>query len=174
MRKAIVWFIAGFIAATAFSAHAEVMTMMDKVVQGEYDFTIGNDKLESKSIIVDGLAYVPARLAGETSGHIVRFDEVTGVRWIKKITTPKTTVLKSIEVLNGSIKRNQDAIGRNEEEIVRLKKLEQIPTVLMDIQTAENTIERQRKGIIDLNEQIAKLNQTLSDIAAQEAELANQ
>lgn len=173
MKKAIIWFITGFIAATAFSAHAEVNSMIDKVVQGEYNFTIGSDLLESKTIIVDGMAYVPARLSGEYAGYIVRFNETTGLKWIKKIVTPKATVLKSIDVLNGSISRNQNSISRNEEEITRLKKENQTITVLSDIKNAEKNIERWKQDIISLNEQIAKLNQTLVDIDAQEAELAN-
>lgn len=172
MRKYIIGMLFGIALTIGVSANAEVNSMINKVVQGEYNFTIGNDLLESKAIIVDGLAYVPARLAGETSGHIVRFDEVAGVKWIKKISTPKATVLKTIEVHYESIARNQNAISRNEAEISKLRDGIQSDSVLMDIQAMEKSIEKQRQGITQLQEQIAKLNQTLADIDAQEAELA--
>lgn len=173
VKKSVVWFIAGFIAATAFSAHAEVLQMIGKQVDGVFDLTINNQKMEYQAVLIDGTTYAPVRMLGEATGFIVRFNEDTGIKLVKKIVTPRVTVLKTIEVLNGSISRNRDAIKRNEEEINRLSKEVQSELVLMDIQNNERSIERQNQGIIELNEKIAKLNQTLADIDAQEAELAN-
>lgn len=172
MRKYIVGIFIGFCLSFAVGAHAEVMSMIGKVVTGEYDFTINNDKLESKSIIVDGVAYIPARLMGNTAGYIVRFDETTGLKLIKKITTPPETIKKSIDVLNNAIARNETAIKTNEEELDRLKKEKQTEQVLMDIITIESTIKKMNEDIAGCRDQINKLNQTLSDIDAQQAELA--
>lgn len=145
--------------------------MIGKTVESTVGLTINNQKMEYDAILIDGTTYAPVRMLGEATGYIVRFDDAIGVKLIKKITTPRETVLKSIEVLTGSISRNQDAIRRNEEEIIKLDKEAQTSAVVTDIQTAEQTIERQKQGIIDLNAQIAKLNQTLAEIDAQQAEL---
>lgn len=174
MRKYAIGLFIGFCLSFAVGANAEVLNMIGKTVEATIDLTINNQKMEYQAILIDGTTYAPIRMLGEATGNIVRYDSETGVKLVRKIATPKATVLKSIEVLNGSISRNQDAISRNEEEIIRLKKEMQTPEVVMDIQTSEKTIERQKQGIIDLNTQIAKLNQTLADIDAQEAELAQQ
>lgn len=172
MRKYILGGLIGFCLSFAVGAHAEVINMIGKVVDGEFDLTINNQKMEYKAITIDGTTYAPVRMLGEATGHIVRFDSETGVKMIKKITTPKATVLKSISALNSTIATNENMIRGNEAEIDRLKKGPPTDQVLIDINTAEDTIERLKKGIIGLNEQIAKLNQTLADIEAQEAELS--
>lgn len=171
MKKAIVWFIAGFMAATAFSAHAEVLQMIGKQVESVFDLTINNQKMEYQAVLIDGTTYAPVRMLGEATGYIVRFNDETGIKLVKKIITPRATVLKTIEVLTASIDRNQNAIRKNEEEIAKFKNVTQTDSVLMDIQNMEKSIEKKKQGIIELNDQIAKLNQTLTDIDTQEAEL---
>lgn len=77
MRKAIVWFIAGFIAATAFSAHAE--EMKNKIVQDVLAVFINNEQV-ADAILVDNMAYVPLREVGEKAGYKVAFGEDRVIR----------------------------------------------------------------------------------------------
>lgn len=173
MRKYVVGILIGFCLSFVVGAHAEVMNMIGKVVDGEFDLTINNQKMEYQAVMIDGTTYAPVRMLGEATGHIVRFNSETGVKLIKKITVPRETVLKSITALDSSISTNEKLIIANEEEIMKLRVKEQTTSVIMDIKTAEDTIDRLKNGIVGLNEQKAKLNQTLSDIDAQQAELAN-
>lgn len=171
MRKYVVGILIGFCLSFAVGAHAEMINMIGKVVEGTVDLTINGKKMEYQAILIDGTTYAPVRMLAEETGQIVRYDSVTGVKLIKKITTPKETVLKSIAALNSTIATNEMMIKGNEEEIARLKKESQTQTAVSDIQTAEKTVERLKQDSIELNGQIAKLNQTLAEIAAQEAEL---
>lgn len=171
MRKYIVGIFIGFCLSFVVGANAEVINMIGKIVENEFDLTINNQKMEYKAIAIDGTTYAPVRMLGEATGHIVRFDNETGVKLIKKIITPKETVLKSITALNSTIATNEAMIKGNQQEILRLKKEQQTEQIMSDIKTAEDTIDRLQKGIIGLNEQIAKLNLTLAEIDAQQAEL---
>jgi hypothetical protein len=171
MKKYVIGILIGFCLSFAVGAHAEVINMIGKVVDGTIDLTINKKKMEYQAVLIDGTTYAPVRMLGEETGYIVKFDDVTGVKLIKKITTPKETVLKSIAALNSTIATNESMTKGNQEEIVKLKVKEQTPQVLMDIKTTEDTIDRLQKGIVGLNEQIDKLNQTLADIDAQQAEL---
>lgn len=172
MRKYIIGGLIGFCLSFAVGANAEVINMIGKVVENEFDLTINNQKMEYKAIAIDGTTYAPVRMLGEATGHIVKFDTEKGVMLIKKITTPKETVLKSIAALRSTISTNENMINGNKTEIERLKKGAQTHQVLIDIKTAEDTIERLQKGVVGLNEQIDKLNKTLADIESQEAELS--
>lgn len=171
MKKYIIGGLVFFL-SFAVGAHAEVISMIGKTVDNVYALTINGQKMEYDAVLIDGTTYAPVRMLGEATGHIVKFDDTTGVKLIKKITTPKETVLKSIAALNSTIATNETMIKGNENEIDRLKKENQTDQVRMDIKTAEDTIDRLNNGIVSLKAQIAKLNQTLSEIDAQEAELS--
>lgn len=77
MRKAFIWFIAGFIVATAFSAHAE--EMKDKVVQDVMSVFINGERVPD-AILVDEKAYAPLREVGEKAGYKVAFGEDRVIR----------------------------------------------------------------------------------------------
>lgn len=171
VRKYIIGGIVGFMMAFAVSAHAEVISMIGKVIQGEYDFTVDNQKLEYKAIIVDGTAYIPARLTGDNIGYIVRFDETTGLKMIKKIVGTSDTVNKSIEAVQQALFTNERMTSSNEAEVVKLRKEEQNTEIVTRIKNSENELERLRKSNENLKNQINILNQTLVEISAQEAEL---
>lgn len=163
--------IFGFCLSFTVGAHAEVMNMIGKVVQGEYDFTINNDKLETKAIIVDGVAYIPARLMGEAAGYIVRFDDITGLKLIKKIATPPDTIKKSIDAITKSINTNHAVIKVNENELEQLRSVPQTESTIIDAKNVETRIQKLKDDNIKLNEQISKFDQTLNDIEAQNAEI---
>lgn len=171
MRKYFIVGIAGFMLAFAVSAHAEVVNMIGKTVEGVVDLTINGKKMEYQAILIDGTTYAPVRMLAEELGQIVRYDNVTGVKLVKKIIGTRETVNKSIESLKLAIDTNERMLSANEKELIRLRQEPQIPEIITRIKNTENELDRLKKSNTTLSNQLAQLNQTLIEIAAQEAEL---
>lgn len=161
----------GFCLSFAVGAHAEVISMIGKTVEGVVDLTINGKKMEYQAIMIDGTTYAPVRMLAEETGNVVRYDPTTGVKLVKKIIGTTDSVYKQIESINLAIVTNETIKALNEENIQKYRKEQQTDTIVARIKSSEAEIERLNKSTANLTNQIAKLKQTLVEIAAQEAEL---
>lgn len=93
MRKYIIGALFGAMLATAFSAHAEVVSLVNQVVQGMFPVSIDGKPL-GNAIVVDNKTYLPVRDFGEAVGYKVSFTDDQQVILTKNAaaqTTPTAT-----------------------------------------------------------------------------------
>ncbi|KIL39658.1 hypothetical protein SD70_18625 [Gordoniibacillus kamchatkensis] len=85
MKRYITGGIAGFLIATAASAHAaDVVSLVGKTIQGAFPIQIDGKPLDAPAIVVDGTSYLPVRAFGEATGYDVSFDADLGIALKKK------------------------------------------------------------------------------------------
>lgn len=70
--------------ATSFSAHAEISSLIGKIVDGEFTININGKELNQKAIVIKGTSYLPVRSISESIGYNVKFDEGTGIELFPK------------------------------------------------------------------------------------------
>ncbi|MED1780537.1 hypothetical protein P4V43_01715 [Brevibacillus fortis] len=69
MRKYIIGTLFGLLIGTSISVHAEVVSLVGKVVEGELPVNINGKTFNNKAIVVDGRAYLPVHAIGDTLGY---------------------------------------------------------------------------------------------------------
>jgi hypothetical protein len=80
MKKFWIGLIVGLILAIPVGAHAdEVISLVGKTIQGEFDVSLNGKKLNNRAIVIDGTSYVPIREIGESFGLDVSFDSNKGI-----------------------------------------------------------------------------------------------
>lgn len=92
MRKYIIGAIAGFFLATAVTAHAEVVNMIGKVVDGAFPVKVNGAQLQNSAIVIEGTSYLPVREFGESLGMDVKFDANMGIELTQKATPAPTSI----------------------------------------------------------------------------------
>ncbi|MCU6797989.1 copper amine oxidase N-terminal domain-containing protein [Paenibacillus sp. WQ 127069] len=108
MRKYIIGALFGFLIAFAFSAHAEVVNMFGKVVDGSFPLQINGQKAEKDAISIEGTSYIPVRSAAEIFGYDVSFID-------------SQVILKKKE---GDVKMNINSGVISEEDRIKIDKSE--------------------------------------------------
>lgn len=84
MKKYILGGIVGFILAFTVSAHAEVVSMIGKVIDGAFPVKVDGKTLDTQAIVVEGTSYLPVRAFGDATGYDVKFDADMGITLTKK------------------------------------------------------------------------------------------
>lgn len=74
MKKYIIGTIFGVLLATATSAHAEVTSLINKVVEGMFPVTVEGTSI-GEAVVIDNKTYLPVREFGEAVGYTVSFTE---------------------------------------------------------------------------------------------------
>jgi hypothetical protein len=88
MRKYMIGALFGFILAFGISAHAEVVNMIGKVVDGTFNVKVGDKTLDTPAIVIEGTSYLPVRAFGDATGYDVGFDANLGITMTPKMYTP--------------------------------------------------------------------------------------
>lgn len=86
MRKYVIGVLIGFCLSLGVGAHAEVVTMINKVVEGTFPVTVQGNKLPVDAVVIEGTTYLPVRSFGEAIGYTVGFDADLGVNLTKTVT----------------------------------------------------------------------------------------
>lgn len=100
MRKYLVGAVFGFCITFATSAHAEVTTMIEKVVDGVFSVKVNGKTLANQALVIEGTSYLPVREFGEALGMDVKFDADLGIELMQKARpapTPDSTPTTSAE-----------------------------------------------------------------------------
>jgi hypothetical protein len=103
MKKYFYGFIGiliGFLLSLTISAHAEVISMIGKVIQGEFPIKVNGSSLDNKAFVVDGTSYLPVRAIAESVGMDVYFNADLGIELknkevAKPVNTPTNTVINT-------------------------------------------------------------------------------
>lgn len=153
----------GFALSFAVGAHAEVVKMIDKVVEGTFPVSIQGKKLDVDAVVIEGSTYLPVRVLGEATGYDVKFDPNQGVSLEKKGTT--TTLpekKKTIEDINYELDNLRSDVQGYEGFIPMMeRRLKENPTVLGGVKQLE-----------DLKKQIAEKQTKIAELEKQKAELS--
>lgn len=92
MRRYIIGMLMGIVLATSISAHAEVINMIGKVIDGSFPITIKGVTLQNPAITIAGVSYVPTREFAESLGATVKFDANLGIEVVPTSTpSPSAT-----------------------------------------------------------------------------------
>lgn len=86
MKKYVVGILIGFCLSFAVGAHAEVVTMINKVVEGTFPVTVQGNRLAVDAVVIEGSTYLPVREFGEAIGYEVGFNADLGVSLTKTVT----------------------------------------------------------------------------------------
>ncbi len=79
MRKYMIGAIFGALLATAVSAHAEVISMIGKVVDGAFPVKVNGTTIDKQAIVIDGTSYLPVRAIGDALNMDVSFNTDLGI-----------------------------------------------------------------------------------------------
>lgn len=134
----MVGMIFGFVLAFSISAHAEVASMINKVVEGTFPVTVEGKKLAADAVVIEGNTYLPVRAFGESIGYTVGFDAGMGVS-LTKNSSSATTQTPTTQVPNEQVTPiNNDPQVSTEQ---KLKDIDQeIANFKMQINAEEDAI----------------------------------
>jgi hypothetical protein len=122
MRKYVIGMIFGFALAFSLSAHAEVVSMINKVVEGTFPVTVEGKKLDTDAVVIEGSTYLPVRSFGEAIGYTVGFDTEMGVSLVKKSAeTAQPTTSQTIPIATDPKVSTEQKIKYLEQEIANFK-----------------------------------------------------
>lgn len=79
MKKYIIGGIVGAALTVGITAHAEVGSMIGKVVDGVFQVKLDGEVLNTKAIVIEGTSYLPVREFSEKLGYEVTFDMQEGI-----------------------------------------------------------------------------------------------
>ncbi|WP_312117220.1 hypothetical protein [Brevibacillus reuszeri] len=80
MRKYIIGTLFGVLIGTSINVHAEVASLVGKVIEGEFPVSINGRTLKNKAIVVDGTSYLPVRTIADTFGYNSTFVPNEGIK----------------------------------------------------------------------------------------------
>lgn len=172
MRKYIIGCFVGICLSFAVGAHAEVVTLVGKAIEGTTSIKLNGVKLDKDVLIVDGSSYAPVRAIGETlgldvdfkNGEVIMNDKPKEVKPVV-VTPDKTESLKpskTIEQLNSQIESIKVNMHANDMGIITLKEeMAKNPTQKADyeksIQLMLDDKTKKELQIADLEKQKAEL-----------------
>jgi hypothetical protein len=150
---------AGLLIATAIPAKAEVISLVGKVIQGEFAVSVGDKELQDKALVIDGTSYAPVRAIGEAAGFEVTFDPNKGIK-LNRNSVDKDTdwVLKTkIGDLKSTISGSEDLIKQYQAGLDDLLKRDkngdrqdQIDYVKEQIEHEKTQLSKYKKDLADL------------------------
>lgn len=91
MRKYIIGAVFGAVLSFSVSAYAEVVNLVNQVVQGLFPVTVDGKSL-GNAIVVDNTTYLPVRDFGEAVGYTVTFTDDKQVVLTKKVISPTSEI----------------------------------------------------------------------------------
>ncbi|MCY9662344.1 hypothetical protein P5G65_11955 [Paenibacillus chondroitinus] len=110
MRKYIIGAIFGILLGTSISAHAEVASIVGKVIEGDFTVIINGRTLNNKAIVIEGTSYLPVREIGDSIGYNVSFDQNIGIKLSPKFdnTGLQTKYLPMVKINDNTEMYNGD------------------------------------------------------------------
>jgi hypothetical protein len=91
MKKYLIGAIVGFMLSLGVGAHAEVISMIGKVIDGSFPIKINGNTLQNPAITIEGVSYVPTREFAESLGAQVKFNADLGIEVAPSSTPVPTT-----------------------------------------------------------------------------------
>lgn len=91
MRKYIVGAVLGAILATGIPAHAAILNMIGKQVDGTFPVKVNGSSLDKQAIVIDGTSYLPVRALGDALNMDISFNADLGIELKSKGGDPLNT-----------------------------------------------------------------------------------
>lgn len=170
MKKYIIGGLVGFMLSLGVGAHAEVINMIGKVVDGAFPVKVNGKTLANSAIVIEGTSYLPVREFGDSLGMDVKFDSTMGIELTQTATTvPTATSAPAIPTgENPKMKRYKEVVDEGSKlanEVLSLEqKVNQIKTTHA---TMDQNVDDLKQQVIDLKAQIDKLDQEKRDLEAE-------
>lgn len=146
MKKYLIGAILGFVLSFGTSAHAEVSSLLNQVVQNLFPVTV-DGKPMGDAIVVNNKTYLPVREFGEVAGYKVDFTADSKVVLTKKPVTPNPKYARYLEVNNELTKLLDEQLS------VR----DQINNIKGSHATMDQNVDHLSQRVNDLQAQIDKL-----------------
>lgn len=175
MRKYIIGGLVGFCLSFGFGAHAEVVNMIGKAIDGAFPVKLDGKELDNQAIVVEGTSYLPVRAIGEAIGYKVGFDADLGISLTKSVTDvtyednpvepqPKATIkeltpeqkARKIKGIGDLIETTNMDLERNKQWLDYYKQSQ--PDNVDRLKFLQETIDKQQAEITDLEKQKAELS----------------
>jgi len=148
MKKFFVGLFVGAALSFTVSAHAEVVNMIGKVVDGVFPVFLDGKELSNQAIVIEGTSYLPVRSAAESLGLDVEFkdnqvllNEPTGGKNMVTTTQESNVLDFDQSQPEAELKRYQGAA-----QVVE-KQIETNKSKGMDTTDLENTLQKMQNTI---------------------------
>lgn len=171
MKKFVMGLVFGIGLTLGIGAHAEVVSYVGKVIEGQFPVKVNGKEIESPGIVIDGTSYLPTRTIAELAGFDVKFNSDMGVELTKKeqyIPITNVTIIPSEEPLPDpklDIQTRIDSINN------RIKNLNHTLRVVNSNIERKDATEKARAEAIKQKEE---LEAKISELEAEKAELEAQ
>lgn len=109
MRKYIIGMLFGFALAFSVGAHAEVISFINKTVDGMFPVTVDGKTL-GNAIVVDNKTFLPAKEFGEAVGYTVTFTDDREVIMTKNTTKTVSELEDNIKTVKFDVRNMKAAI----------------------------------------------------------------
>jgi cell division protein FtsB len=167
MKKFVLGLALGLAIAIPIGAHAEVVSLVNQVVQGLFPVTVDNKPL-GDAIVVDNKTYLPVREFAEAAGYKVTFtDDKQVVLTKNEVSSVPTTTTDSPNVTRYRQVAKELLVLGNEKIALENK--------LNEIKTTHATMDQ---NVDDLNQQItdkqAQIDKLVIEKNALEAQIKSQ
>lgn len=183
MKKYIIGFVVGALTMTAFSASAEVVSLIGKSIDNEYVVQLNGEELGTKAISIEGTSYAPVRAVGEALGLNVDFENEVVILEetqdqaveVNKSVVPDTSLLEqsiqrnleTIESNNETIRLFQAEIDRLENELLKSSSSEENNRTELMIKNNQMTVDRMKEANVELERRISEARAQLEAKLAQ-------
>lgn len=136
MRKYVIGVLIGFCLSLGVGAHAEVVTMINKLVEGTFPVTVQGSKLPVDAVVIEGSTYLPIRAFGEAIGYVVGFDADLGVSLTKSVTDATYTDVSARDALIAKIQdlsKQRDALQKTITDLAPIVRPYETITCVKDV-----------------------------------------
>lgn len=79
MKKFLLGLSIGFMLSIPIGAHAQIASMIGKVVDGVFPVKVNGNSIENSAIVIEGTSYLPVRAMGDALGMDVSFNADLGI-----------------------------------------------------------------------------------------------
>lgn len=79
MRKILIGVFIGFALSFAVSAHAEIVNIIGKTVDGQFPVKINGQTIDNQAAVIEGTSYLPVRAIGDALNMDVSFNADLGI-----------------------------------------------------------------------------------------------
>lgn len=165
MRKYVIGAIVGFCLSIGVGAHAEVSSLVGRVIEGVFPVTYNAAPI-GDALVLDGTTYLPVRKLGEAMGLNVAFDADLGVSLTKTVSETTYAIPQEVKPVVTTPVDNSKKI---QEIDVKIKSIQN------EIPTYEQLIDghkRNNRPYEQTENSLAKLRETITDLEKQKAELS--
>lgn len=167
MKKFVMGLVFGIGLTLGIGAHAEVVSYVGKVIEGQFPVKVNGKEIESPGIVIDGTSYLPTRTIAELAGFDVKFNSDMGVELTKK---EQYIPITNVTIIPSEEPEPEPALDEHQ---IR-EKIENINSRIRILNIQINMSERNQNMSEEERAAVEKMKQQISELEAEKAELEAQ